>query len=98
MVMRANKHFIVIAYDISNTRRRNKIVKLLSEYGRRVNLSVFECMLTDSQFLRLKKDIASLTIRSKDRIIYYPLCLDCYSKIEYHPDLHHEDISSVGII
>jgi CRISPR-associated protein Cas2 len=34
--------YILITYDISNDKRRNKIDKLLSSYGMRVNYSVFE--------------------------------------------------------
>jgi CRISPR-associated protein Cas2 len=34
--------YILITYDISNDKRRNKIDKLLSSYGVRVNFSVFE--------------------------------------------------------
>ena len=43
--------FVLVAYDISSTRRRNKIAKVLSRYGDRVNLSVFECEFkTAAQF------------------------------------------------
>jgi CRISPR-associated protein Cas2 len=34
--------YLLITYDISNDKRRNKIDKLLSSYGTRVNYSVFE--------------------------------------------------------
>lgn len=34
--------YLLITYDISSDKRRNKIDKLLSSYGHRVNYSVFE--------------------------------------------------------
>lgn len=48
MVMRATKVFTVIVYDICDNKRRYKIAKLLRQYGSPVNLSVFECMLTET--------------------------------------------------
>ena len=76
MVMRATKKFVVVAYDISNTKRRNRVVKILRQYGVRVNLSVFECMLTESQFENLKTSVTETINISHDKIIYYSLCLD----------------------
>ena len=68
--MRATKKFIVVAYDISNTKRRNRVVKILRQYGVRVNLSVFECMLSESQFENLKTSVAETINISHDKIIY----------------------------
>lgn len=98
MVMRASKKFIVIAYDISNTKRRNRVVKILRQYGVRVNLSVFECMLTDRQFENLKSTIADIANTAHDRIIYYSLCLDCYAKITYLPHKKADAISTANVI
>lgn len=77
------KNFWVIAYDISDNIRRSRIVKVIERYGIRVNYSVFECMLTDCQFEKLKDKISRLMQPSEDNIIYYPLCKECYSKITY---------------
>lgn len=96
--MRATKKFIVVAYDISNTKRRNRVVKILRQYGIRVNLSVFECMLTDRQFENLKRAIADLVNTTHDKIIYYSLCLDCYAKITYLPHKHADAISTANVV
>ena len=45
--------FVLVAYDISSTRRRNKVVKILSMYGERVNLSVFECDFKKPETFRI---------------------------------------------
>lgn len=78
-----NKSFWVIAYDITDDLRRSRIVKVIEKFGVRVNYSVFECMLTEVQLHKLQDKIEKLMVPSEDRVIYYPLCLDCYSKIIY---------------
>lgn len=83
-VNRAKKTFIVVAYDIADDKRRSKIVRILEKVGTRVNLSVFECMLTDAQYIKLRKDISERINAKEDHLAYYPICMNCYAKIVYH--------------
>lgn len=76
----------VVVYDISNNRRRSRITKVIEPHGVRVNFSVFECMLTYREKQALKEKIEKLMLLSKDKVIFYPLCLDCFSKVVYIPD------------
>lgn len=85
MVMRAKKKFVVVAYDIANDKRRSYVVKILEKVGTRVNNSVFECILTDAQFEKLKKAIWSKIDEREDQVVYYSICVDCYTKIIYQP-------------
>lgn len=87
MVMKVTKKFVVVAYDITATKRRNKVVSILEKYGIRSNKSVFECMLTESQLAKVIESIGSIILPAKDNVIYYRLCLDCYSKIIYQPNI-----------
>ena len=96
--MAARKKFVVIAYDISNTRRRNRVVKAVQQYGGRVNLSVFECMVTDSQFKELVNNIEKTINTKEDKIIFYTICTECYTKIIYTPDKRHKAESSTMCI
>lgn len=84
--MRSRKTFYVIAYDITDDRRRAKVVKRLEKCGVRSNYSVFECMLTDGQYHKLQEALGKI-IRPKeqDRIVYYPVCVNCFTKIVYDP-------------
>ena len=82
--MKATKKFVVVAYDITATKRRNKVVSILEKYGIRSNKSAFECMLTENQLAKVIESIGSIIPPSKDNVIYYRLCLDCYSKIIKH--------------
>lgn len=81
--MRAKKNFIVVVYDVADDKRRTKVAKILGKVGVRINFSVFECMLTDKQYEKLKIDIAQKINLRYDSVVYYPICLDCYSKIVY---------------
>ena len=73
---------VVVAYDISNDKRRNKIAKCLQGYGERVNFSVFECMLKQRRFIRMKNDLKELVKHKEDNIRIYLLCKDCIKKAE----------------
>lgn len=46
--MRGAKIYI-IAYDISDNKKRTNITKTLSDYGVRIQKSVFECLLNNEQ-------------------------------------------------
>jgi len=41
---------VVVAYDISNDKRRNKVAKCLQGYGERVNFSIQEIPHTANRF------------------------------------------------
>ncbi len=74
--------FVLIAYDVASTRRRNKVAKILSKYGDRVNLSVFECDLKKAGAIQTLKEEIKKVIKSKeDHIRYYVICRECREKI-----------------
>jgi CRISPR-associated protein Cas2 len=50
----------VISYDISDTKRRNKIAKALEGYGYRGQYSVFECEVDARQLLKLQRALRPL--------------------------------------
>ena len=67
----------VIAYDVTDDRRRERVSTLLADYGRRVNYSVFECELEAEEFTQLQAQLARLIDQREDRVILYRLCADC---------------------
>lgn len=71
----------VVAYDIADTKRRNKVSKILKGCGERVNLSVFECELKKGKLPILRGKISGIIKKKEDVVIYYPLCLDCLARI-----------------
>ena len=76
------KQFLVVAYDITDDRRRQRVSKLLVKYGIRCNESVFECMLTQSNIEKMKQQLLKLVDESQDCLLYYFLCAPCVSKRE----------------
>jgi len=77
---RAEHMTVVVAYDISSDRRRTKIEKLLKDYGQRVNYSVFECDIERKFYPELRRRASSLINKKEDRLLFYPLCLECLKK------------------
>lgn len=90
MVTKARKIFCVVAYDIANDKRRTKIVKVLEKVGLRINYSVFECMLTRAQLAVLQEEIRSLINAKFDTVVYYPICVRCFTRIVYQPGQRYE--------
>lgn len=72
--------FIIISYDISEDKKRQKLHKILSNYGIAVQLSVFEFELSNKQFIELKNQIDSITDCNNDNIRIYHLCSLCNEK------------------
>ena len=74
--------FYVISYDIPDDQRRNRLAKVLKGFGTRVQYSVFEAHLTQSQFEQMKQAVARLIDTAKDSVRYYALCSACTTRIE----------------
>ena len=74
------KQLYLIAYDISKNKIRNKVADLLTQYGERINLSVFECMLTVKQKEKIIDELDKLINPKTDSIRIYFICSLCYSK------------------
>jgi CRISPR-associated protein Cas2 len=73
---------ILVCYDISNDKRRNKIYNLLSSYGIPVQFSIFECELNDKTLISLKKSLFKLIDNNQDKIRIYNICNSCSNKID----------------
>jgi len=64
----------VICYDIADDGRRDDVATLLSGYGPRVQLSVFECEpRSRDEFLALLSKLRSLVDPVEDQVRVYPL-------------------------
>lgn len=75
--------FTVIAFDVSDDRRRYRVVRALRRYAVRVQKSVFEAPeLTPQAFLRLRQRLEELIDGSTDKVHYYFLCGGCVSRVE----------------
>lgn len=72
----------LISYDIVDDKKRGRLHKLLKNYGKRNQYSVFECDIDSKKYVELLYKINKLfKIESGDSIMIYPICTSCCSKI-----------------
>lgn len=65
---------IVVAYDIADDRRRERVATLLSGYGPRVQLSVFECLIrSETEATDLRRQLRGLIDSMEDQVRLYAL-------------------------
>lgn len=74
--------FVIISYDIVDDKKRNKISKILENYGTRVQYSVFECIIDEEQLEEIKNITRDIIDEAEDSIRYYKLCESCLKKLE----------------
>lgn len=74
--------FIMVSYDIKDDSIRRKVQKIMEDFGERVQYSVFECLLTESQYKAMKDKIQGI-IDNSDSVRFYMLCDSCNKKIEF---------------
>lgn len=78
----------IIAYDIADDNKRNKISEYLAGWGRRIQKSIFECDLNREELNRVMSYIHGLIDETQDRCHIYRLCAECTScKIVFGSDL-----------
>jgi CRISPR-associated protein Cas2 len=82
MGSQADRALYVIAYDISNDRRRTKLHKTLCGFGQWTQFSVFECFLNAKELVMLHERLRRLLKPDEDRVRFYPLCQACCGKVE----------------
>ena len=51
---------VIIFYDVSNDKIRNKIVKVLEKYGIRTQKSVFQCQINMRDYIQMKIKLESI--------------------------------------
>ncbi len=74
--------FYLVSYDVVNDRRRTKIAKKLEDYGKRVQYSVFECLLDDNRIEDLKRAIIPFLNEDEDSLRIYNLCQSCLKSVK----------------
>jgi len=67
------RHRILVCYDISADKRRDKVAKACESYGARVQFSVFECPLDELRLQQLKAELETIINRDEDQVIFVSL-------------------------
>lgn len=74
--------FYLITYDIPSNKRRKKISDLLAGYGKRVQLSVFECVLPAKKYQELQKRLQTVVNLAEDNLRFYPITGHTLAQVE----------------
>ncbi len=71
-----------VAYDITNDKRRNRVAKILKDFGTRIQYSVFECDTDRRALLRLQSRLEKVINLKEDTVTFYHLCAACEKQID----------------
>ncbi len=79
--------FVLITYDVNITsphgeKRLRNVARVCLNYGKRVQNSVFECILTEAQFVVLRDQLKGIIDSDQDSIRFYMLGKNWKCKVE----------------
>ena len=79
---------VLITYDVNTktsqgVKRLAKVARVCVNYGRRVQNSVFECLVDNTQLAMIKKQILDIIDEEKDSVRYYVLGEQYKSRVEH---------------
>ena len=79
--------YVLITYDVDTTsregqRRLRRVAKECVNYGQRVQNSVFECLITEAQFVGLRASLQGIIDEKIDSVRFYFLGNKWQRKIE----------------
>jgi len=64
----------LVIYDIANPRRLARVARVLEGFGQRIQKSVFECALDDSELDELQAKVLRCIRTDEDAVQYLRLC------------------------
>ena len=80
---------VVVSYDVDTTSkegkaRLRKVGRVCLDFGQRVQFSVFECVVSEEQWVRLRARLLALHDPKKDSLRFYHLGEEAERRIEHH--------------
>ena len=80
---------VLVTYDVSlqtasGQRRLRRVAKICTNYGIRVQNSVFECVVDQAQFLVLRNQLLKEMDETSDSIRFYRLRNNYTEKVEHY--------------
>jgi CRISPR-associated protein Cas2 len=72
---------LVVAYDVADDGRRERVARVLEDYGVRVQYSVFECVLGRAAYRQLRRVLAARIDPAEDAVAFYRLCRGCGARV-----------------
>lgn len=79
---------VLVTYDVSTTseggkKRLRRVAKKCINYGKRVQNSVFECMVDPAQFAQLRHSLEQIIDMERDSLRYYFLGDNWKNRVEH---------------
>lgn len=79
---------VIVTYDVSTTsesgkKRLRRVAKKCVNYGKRVQNSVFECMVDPTQFAQLRHSLEQIIDMERDSLRYYFLGNNWKNRVEH---------------
>ncbi|MDR2149608.1 MAG: CRISPR-associated endonuclease Cas2 [Spirochaetaceae bacterium] len=79
---------VLVSYDVmvsspGGTGRLRKVAKACTNYGQRVQYSVFECVIDPAQWVYLKHTLEQIIDKSTDSLRYYYLGANYKQRVEH---------------
>jgi CRISPR-associated protein Cas2 len=81
--MGRERSLVVVAYDIPDDRRRQRVANTLLGFGARIQGSVYELWLTPREIERMWHKV-SLQVGEDDLLRCYTLCAECHERTRSH--------------
>jgi len=78
----AQTEVVWIAYDIRDPKRWRQVYRIMKGYGARLQLSVFECLLSETQLAELREKLDPALDHAHDRLMIARLCRRCAEGVE----------------
>jgi CRISPR-associated protein Cas2 len=72
---------VVVAYDISEDRRRARVAAALQQWGDRVQRSVFVCVLAHEQLAELTRRVEEIIEVDTDSVYVFRQCGACWGDV-----------------
>lgn len=92
---------MVIAYDVVDDRRRNRLAQTLLDFGVRVQYSVFEAIIDRKNIERMVRKVRRIIKRNEDSVRIYVLTRTTKKeiiKIGVQPETEVSEVDDVLII
>ncbi len=79
---------VLITYDVNTETpqgrsRLRKVAKICTNYGTRVQNSVFECIVDNTKMVEVKSELCKIIDREKDSLRFYYLGQNYDKKVEH---------------
>lgn len=81
--------YVIVSYDVATTtaegrRRLRRVAKACLDYGQRVQNSVFECMVDNTQWVQLRHRLLQEYNADEDSLRFYFLGNEWRHRVEHH--------------